>query len=699
MARLLGSLVLQTQIDNKRLNKGATQASSRTKKLENTMRSSARRMSAALAGIGVGVAVGFLGRATSEAIKFGDQVQKTALRTGLTTEAISELGFVAERGGTSLEAIVKAVQKVQRAAIDAGDGLLTYTRAFDKLNINVSEFKQLAPDRQFEVVADRISKLENPTERTALSMQLLGRSGAELISVFSGGVGEIRALRQEAVRLGVSLSQDAADKAAGAADAITNLQTSIRGASLNLVSDMLPAITKLAEGLQDVLIPAIGKSISAFTTFGTFLGVLAAAAVSDGVSLKNAFDVLDTRGIDELIKKQKELSATIKKTQSTIDKQISSNFFKSADNNLITANLIARKDLLDVEQKISALRKDAKVDFVGPVFQKKSAVLASGATNAPGSSTKSTAQRAKETSTAIVTGLREELALSKALTEEDKFRVELQQGRFKNLIGTDKIVGVQLANEIKASEAIVAARKIQIDQDKEREDLATSVIAGLEEQVATYNLVTEAANIRFQLEEGAYKSLNGLHKTRINDLASELEQLEKASAAAEAAAKLQEETAKASAAAAQEFGNVFSSAFEDAIVSGSSFRDLLKGIEDDLIRIFARKLVTEPLQELLGGALGSLGGGGGGFFSKIFGGGKASGGPVQSGKSFLVGEKGPELFSPTRNGFITPNSALSGASQSISINVVTPDANSFLKSTQQIAAAAGRALAIAQRNR
>jgi phage-related protein len=43
-----------------------------------------------------------------------------------------------------------------------------------------------------------------------------------------------------------------------------------------------------------------------------------------------------------------------------------------------------------------------------------------------------------------------------------------------------------------------------------------------------------------------------------------------------------------------------------------------------------------------------------------FGGGRASGGSVMSGTSYLVGERGAELFTPSSNGTITPNSALSG---------------------------------------
>lgn len=43
-----------------------------------------------------------------------------------------------------------------------------------------------------------------------------------------------------------------------------------------------------------------------------------------------------------------------------------------------------------------------------------------------------------------------------------------------------------------------------------------------------------------------------------------------------------------------------------------------------------------------------------------FGGGRASGGSVMGGTSYLVGERGAELFTPSSNGTITPNSALSG---------------------------------------
>jgi murein DD-endopeptidase MepM/ murein hydrolase activator NlpD len=68
----------------------------------------------------------------------------------------------------------------------------------------------------------------------------------------------------------------------------------------------------------------------------------------------------------------------------------------------------------------------------------------------------------------------------------------------------------------------------------------------------------------------------------------------------------------------------------------------------------------------LAGIFGGIGGLlGGGLFSKggVFGGARASGGPVLSGRSYLVGENGPELFSPSGSGAILPADATAGMFQ------------------------------------
>jgi hypothetical protein len=59
----------------------------------------------------------------------------------------------------------------------------------------------------------------------------------------------------------------------------------------------------------------------------------------------------------------------------------------------------------------------------------------------------------------------------------------------------------------------------------------------------------------------------------------------------------------------------------------------------------------------------------GGLIDNVFGGGRASGGSVTAGTTYLVGEKGPELFTPNASGAIIPNSAMGGNGTTINLTV------------------------------
>lgn len=152
----------------------------------------------------------------------------------------------------------------------------------------------------------------------------------------------------------------------------------------------------------------------------------------------------------------------------------------------------------------------------------------------------------------------------------------------------------------------------------------------------------------------------------------------------------------------KELGFTFSSAFEDAIVSGGKARDILKGLEDDIIRIITRKFVTGPgglFDDVFGSLFGGGGGGGGGigkFISDLFT--RASGGPVSTGTPYIVGEKGPELFTPGANGYITPNNQMPAGGVTVNNYITTPDANSFRQSEGQIGSQVAMAVRRAQRN-
>ena len=102
------------------------------------------------------------------------------------------------------------------------------------------------------------------------------------------------------------------------------------------------------------------------------------------------------------------------------------------------------------------------------------------------------------------------------------------------------------------------------------------------------------------------------------------------------------------------------------IEMGNGIKDLIKGTQtlNDVMRNMLNKMADAFLNLAI---FGNIGGGSitGGLLGSIF---KAEGGPVKGGGSYIVGERGPELFTPGVSGNITPNHAM-GGSTNIVVNV------------------------------
>tara|TARA_R100001510_G_scaffold18922_1_gene16412 strand:- start:6429 stop:8603 length:2175 start_codon:yes stop_codon:yes gene_type:complete len=106
-----------------------------------------------------------------------------------------------------------------------------------------------------------------------------------------------------------------------------------------------------------------------------------------------------------------------------------------------------------------------------------------------------------------------------------------------------------------------------------------------------------------------------------------------------------------------------------------------------------RKLIEVAIQRAVSGIGGKIGG----FLGSVFGGGKAAGGRVAAGKTFVVGEKGPELLTMgSSRGFITPNNELRGGGTSNIVNVSVDASGSAVSGNnadaQQLGALIGAAV-------
>jgi hypothetical protein len=119
--------------------------------------------------------------------------------------------------------------------------------------------------------------------------------------------------------------------------------------------------------------------------------------------------------------------------------------------------------------------------------------------------------------------------------------------------------------------------------------------------------------------------------------------------------------------AANDLGFSFASAFEGAVLAGQKLSDVMRGLAQDVLKVFLRLSVTNPLINAL---FGSVPG-----FSPLptLSGTRASGGPVSKGSAYLVGEEGPELFVANSSGRIIPNGkanafASDGGGPTVNIN-------------------------------
>ena len=184
---------------------------------------------------------------------FGDSFNKMALRTGLSTETLSEYAHAAAMCGADISNVEGALKGMSRYLDDAATKGGDAKAAFDRLGLSATELLDASPERQFETVAAAIAGIDDSTTRAALAMKIFGDDGQKLLPLFSSGADGLQAMREEARALGVSMSGEAANGAAEFVDATTRLQTSMRGVALTCAEVLSPLVTKLANGVASTV--------------------------------------------------------------------------------------------------------------------------------------------------------------------------------------------------------------------------------------------------------------------------------------------------------------------------------------------------------------------------------------------------------------------------------------------------------------
>jgi len=180
----------------------------------------------------------------------GSALNDMSARTGMTTEALSELGYAAGQTGAEMEDVETAVRKMQKAIGDAAEGGEAGTKALAHLGVTIDELRGLSPDKQFEVIASRLAAIKDPTQQAAAAMEIFGKTGTKLLPMIS----DLKALRERAQELGLVMSGENAAAADALGDALDDLKKTVLGAGNGIMASLAPALTQFVRAATNAVL-------------------------------------------------------------------------------------------------------------------------------------------------------------------------------------------------------------------------------------------------------------------------------------------------------------------------------------------------------------------------------------------------------------------------------------------------------------
>ena len=175
----------------------------------------------------------------------GDAIGDNAAKMGLSTKAYQEWDFVLQRAGSSIDAMKTSMKTLQNAAASGND-------AFKALGITQQELKNLSPEELFDRTVKALQGVEDTTTRTALASKVLGKGAIELGGVFDMTSEELDQTKQKMYDLGAYMDEDMLAASDNYQDTMLDMQDSIKGLKMRVVSDFLPGMTSVMNGLSKV---------------------------------------------------------------------------------------------------------------------------------------------------------------------------------------------------------------------------------------------------------------------------------------------------------------------------------------------------------------------------------------------------------------------------------------------------------------
>jgi len=579
------------------------------------LQGTARSLTGVLAGLGAGVSIAGLVGLVKSSIDAADNLNKLSQRVGTSVESLSKLQYAAKLSDISTEQLGDGLKKLAVNLQAAGRGSGDAVEAFKALGFQQKELLSLSPDQALARIATAFAGIEDGAGKTALAVQIFGRSGSDLIPLLNAGADGLQRYGDEAQRLGVVIGADAARAAEEFNDQLTRLSASSQALGISLANAALPTLAKFTEQLLE------SKRI-----FGSFASAL----------FNIGFAIDPFKSLGENIKvyrgEVERLDAALKNLSATGG--ASSKLFGTLSGQRDTAG--KRLEFLQLQQ-----RQDANA-LISPSNSdaRDLALAGSGSTakrKAPGLPSKGGGKGggngAAERDRALIDSVRETGRLTAAAAKDAAEIAEVY----------NKIDLEDQAKRDKAAldETTKSARDLQSILSQ----TTSGKLGEIEREQGVLNDALVTGKINAEQFTEAFDALDAKRSDVLGRGADSFSKI----------AKDGIDAFKDLEFAIQGWGRQFTDTLADAVVTGKlNFRSLAQSIVSDLLRMTIQAQITAPLFK----AISSFS-----FFSNggVFGSGGltpfASGGVVTRPTLFpfangtgLMGEAGPEAIMPLRRG-------------------------------------------------
>ena len=621
----LGSIVIDLLLKTGAFETDTKKAERRLKEMEKTAKKVGAAIGTAIAGTATAVTY-----AIRSAISSMDQLNKMAQQIGVATEELTSLRYAAEQmANVTAGQFDMALRRMNRRISEAAEGGGPAADALKRMGLEARELARLSPDEQFRKFAEAIRQTSTQGERLRNVMALMDTEGMPLVAMMQQGGDAIRAVEEEAVRLGLTIGTDAANAASDFESNMTRLKSSLAGVTTQVASDLLPDLVRLTDemvrtGTEGDRLSDTARDISdALRGIGAVVGVLV-----DGMKIVSG----TVRGVMyDLISMGNAADAGWRALRG--DWSGAAGALRDA----MTAREMAAEASADIAKVFEGSPgPDRSIVFAGEgepagLFRMSEAELAM--------------QRAREAAAEAAEAARKEAearaAASAAAAAGAKQRAEAEKAL------AEAIREVEEADR-KAREAEMAAEQYRLDWLNRIDDLTASIdgraaVATLEFRRALAEANAALATGVITMDE--YQRYAQALGQRLSGVVAEVDVA----------------TGEMTVFAEQAARNIQSFLGEATFdLLDGKFRDIADSFSEMIKRMLA-EIASSRILDMLAQIGKSNSGTWWGSMLGGLSGARASGGNVASGGTYLVGERGPELLRMGPNsGTIVPNHALGG---------------------------------------